>query len=167
MSFSLVPDYSFERLLDVTPELLLREGITLLMLDLDNTISPYGRSAPSEEILVWAENMKEKGIQLFIVSNNKTDRPARFAEKMQIPFVKRARKPSRKGIQTAISMAGKKPEEAALAGDQIYTDVWGANRSGIKSLMVQPISLKNPIFAVRYLLELPFRCMSKKTFGDE
>lgn len=164
MNFSLIPDCSFERLLDITPELLLAEGITLLLLDLDNTISPYGRSEPSKEALAWADNMKSKGVSLFIVSNNKSERPAKFARAMQIPYVKRAKKPSKKGILEALSLAEKKPEEAALAGDQIYTDVLGANRSGIKSFMVQPISLKNPIFAARYVLELPFRLMSRKKY---
>ena len=71
MSFSLIPNYSFSSICAVTPEFLKRRGIRLLLLDLDNTMAPYGTNEPSEDIAAWAENMKGNGIELFIITNNR------------------------------------------------------------------------------------------------
>ncbi len=77
-------------------------------------------------------------------------------------FVKKAKKPSPRGIIEAMRRCGKKPEETALAGDQSYTDVLGANLAGATSILVQPLSLRNPLLAVRYVLELPWRATCKE-----
>lgn len=164
MSFSLVPDYAFTRLTEVTPEFLKGEGIEFLMLDLDNTVSPYGTLEPTDEAYAWFENMKRGGIELFFVSNNKGDRPEIFAGKLGIKFIKRAKKPSRRGIEQAMELMGYERDKSALAGDQVYTDILGANRSGIKSIVVQPIKFSNPFFVLRYILEIPFRMMCRKDF---
>ena len=70
MSFSPIPDYSFEKLENITPGFLKEKNIDLLMLDLDNTISPYGRHEPGASMIKWAAEMRDAGIELIIVSNN-------------------------------------------------------------------------------------------------
>lgn len=166
MKFILAPEYSFNKLTEVTPEFLNKNGITLLLLDLDNTIAPYGQTAPGREVVRWAEACREKGITLFIVSNNRSsERAGSFARALGIEFVYRAKKPSGRGIARALELTGKSRGETALAGDQIFTDVLAAGRSGITSIMVEPISLKNPLLAIRYFFELPFRKMSRNKNG--
>ena len=163
MSFSPIPDHCFDKLTDISPEFLQKKGISLLLLDLDNTISPYGIDVPTEAIIKWSEDMKSKGIKLYIVSNNRSSqRAGGFAEKMGISFVYKAGKPSTRGVLQAMKQEWKKPCETALAGDQVYTDVLAANRSGITSLLIKPISLKNPLLAVRYVFEIPFRILCKE-----
>lgn len=162
MSFSPVPNFRFHSLCDISPEFLQKNGIRLLLMDLDNTISPYKVNSPSDEMAQWIETMKRAGIRLFIVSNNKGDRPAVFSRLAGIPFLKLARKPSRKGVRRAMELEGAKERETALVGDQIYTDVLAANRTGIKSILVEPILLQNPLHTIRYGLEAPFRFLKRK-----
>ena len=162
MSFSLIPDFRFQTLADISPEFLRERGIRLLMMDLDNTISPYRVNDLADDISDWIIDMKSAGIRLFIVSNNRGDRPRLFSELMDVPFLKLARKPSRKVIRKAMALEGATEAESALVGDQIYTDVFGANRAGITSLLIEPVLMKNPLHIVRYGLEAPFRFSKKK-----
>ena len=162
MSFSLIPDYHFRKITDIMPDFLKSAGISLLLLDLDNTIMPYGVTMPDPSFSHWVSEMQHEGITLYIVSNSHGTRPETLSKAFGIEFINRAGKPSRRGILKAIEQTGRNKAETALVGDQIYTDVLAANRSGITSLMVQPISLKNPLLAVRYVLEIPFRLMRRQ-----
>jgi len=164
MSFWPIADMIFDKLADISPENLRGRGIKLLILDIDNTISPYRINEPSEEIKHWVKKMKSSGIKLFFVSNNHGSRPAVFSEKLGIPYIKAAAKPSRKGVLTAMERCGCTRSETALVGDQSYTDVLCANRSGVTSILVRPISLKNPLLAIRYFFELPFIMAAKEKY---
>ena len=161
MSFSLRPKYYIESLLSLTPQMLKERGIDLLVLDLDNTVSPYDEQYPTEAVLSWTEDMKQGGIQLYFVSNSKKIRPDVFAKAMDIPFIKHARKPSPKYIRKAAEDTGVPLSRTALAGDQIFTDVLGANLAGVSSVLVRPIKFTNPFLALRYYVEMPFRITVK------
>ena len=162
MSFLPIPDVRFRALWDISPVFLREKGIKLLLLDLDNTMAPYTTPVPSEALLRWREAMREAGIRLYIVSNNKGDRPMIFAGALDIPFIKLARKPSRKGLIRAMEAEGMDKAATALVGDQIYTDVFAAKRLGIRALLVEPIRLTNPLHALRYIAEIPFRIWGRK-----
>lgn len=164
MSFSLISDYSFLKLTDVSPEFMKEKGLKLLLLDLDNTISPYGEAEPSPEIMRWVGKMRESGITLFIVSNTKKPRAGIFAEKMGIPYIMYAKKPSRRGLREAMRIIGCSEQETALAGDQTFTDVLAANRANVTSIMVEPIKLSNAFLTLRYWIEKPFRLLAKSDF---
>ena len=163
MSFSPVPRFSFRNLTDVSPDFLDMHGIRLLMLDLDNTIAAYGESSPADEILQWISGVKARGVKLFIISNSKRkSRVEAFAEALDIDYINEARKPSPKVVLAAMKAAGYRAGESALSGDQVYTDALAANRAGVLSITVRPRSLKNPLHALRYSLELPFRAFARK-----
>ena len=162
MSFSLIPEYVFCNVTDITPDFLGRLGTRFLMLDLDNTIAGNNERVPSDKILRWAENMKNSGVRLFIVSNSRRrGRVEAFAEALGISYIKGARKPSPKGVLRAMVEAGYGACDSALAGDQIFTDTLAANTAGAVSLVVRPKSCKNPFLALRYALELPFRALCR------
>lgn len=162
MSFSLIPNYSFHSLCSVTPEFLKERGINLLLLDLDNTMAPYGTVLPSEDIAVWAETMKKNDIELFIITNNTgSKRVESLAAAFGIGYIMSAKKPFVSGIKRALKQLGRTTSETALAGDQIYTDIIAANSAGILSIIVQPLKLRNPMLNLRYWLEAPFRAMCK------
>ena len=165
MSFSPIADIKFRKLSDIEPGYLAGRGIKLLLLDIDNTVSPYKLNEPTEEIKKWVADMKNGGIKLFFVSNNNGDRPAIFSGKLGVPYIKSAMKPSRRGVLEAMSRCGCTKDETALAGDQSYTDVLCANRSGVTSILVHPISLKNPLLAGRYFFELPVRMLAREKNG--
>lgn len=157
MRFSFAADYHFDDITCVTADFLKSKGISLLLLDLDNTLVPYEKKGPHDRIMHWIGSMRDGGITLFLVSNNRTDRVRKNAAEMGLEYVMHAKKPRTEGVRKAMELAGKTPEETALAGDQSFTDVIAANRAGIMSILVMPMSLVNPVFAARYVAELPFR----------
>ena len=163
MSFSLIPQWSFPAVTDVSPEFLAAAGIRFLMLDLDNTIASYGEHSPSDEIVRWAAGIKDSGVAMAIVSNSsRVIRVAAFAEALDVGSVIRASKPSPAGLLHSMETAGFPSGESALAGDQVFTDTLAANRAGVLSIIVKPRKFTNPFLAIRYAIEIPFRSLARK-----
>lgn len=167
MSVSLLPNLSCQSILDLTPERLHQLGITLLLADLDNTLVKYGQTEPTAELLAWRADLRANGIDLFLVSNSrKPTRVHQHATALDIPYVGHAGKPKAKGFLQAMAQMNRKPEETAMVGDQIFTDIAGARNAGIRAILVEPIALAgNPGRYIRYAIELPFRSISKKRGG--
>ena len=162
MSFSPVPRYIFRNITDLTPSFLKLLGVKFLMLDLDNTIAELAESSPSAAVSRWVLELKNGGVDLFIVSNSRrSGRVERFAEALGIGFIKRAAKPSTKGIFSALALSSHHAGESALVGDQVYTDVLAANRAGVISIAVHPLKFHTPLIFLRYAVELPFRALCK------
>ncbi len=155
MFFSLLPKLIVERVTDLTPELLAGAGVRALLLDFDNTIVPYTTDTPEREMLEWIKTMQRSQIELCVVSNSRKPRVVRFCEANGLSCVTRSRKPFQRGIRRALAQLGLEPEQAALAGDQIYTDVLGANCGGLFSILVRPIRLHNIWLRLRHALEKP------------
>ena len=156
MPFSPLPKIITDKITDITPELLQSRGITLLMMDFDNTIVPYHVNDPEPEILHWFDTMRQAGITLCIVSNTKKPRLPAFSEKYGMEYILHARKPFTPGIRECLARYGVKPENAALVGDQIYTDTLGANAAGVTSILVKAINNHNFWLKARHVLEKPF-----------
>ena len=167
MSFSLIADHAFRRLTDVTPQFLTDRGIDLLLLDLDNTLAPYDSPLPTEETAVWAARMLEGGVTLFFVSNShKPGRVEAFAEALGVGYITDAGKPSPRAAQRAMDLCGRGRDRTAIAGDQIFTDILCAGRSGITGILITPITfrplkLSNLLRALRYVGETPFRLLCR------
>jgi len=162
LNFSLIPDYSFKSLTDISVEFLKEHNIKLLMLDMDNTISPYGVSVPSDEMINYIENLKLSGIEPYIVSNSK--RPGRteaFASALDIGYIKAAGKPRPRALLKVMGIKDIAAECCALVGDQIFTDTIAANTAGTTSLLVYPIKFTNIFLRIRYWAEIPFRALCK------
>ncbi len=155
MSFSLLPRLIVERVTELTPEFLAGVGVRALFLDFDNTIVPYTTDIPDREMLDWLKSMRNSEIKLCVVSNSRKPRVVRFCEAHSLSCVTRSRKPFQKGIRRALAQLGLEPGRTALAGDQIYTDVLGANCGGLYSILVRPIRLHNIWLRLRHLLEKP------------
>jgi len=147
----------------ISPKTLAERGIRLVLADLDNTLAAYRVTQPPAEVAAWKEELKAHGIQLFLLSNSrKPGRAQKFAEKLGIPYQGRSGKPRRAGYLRAMERMGVKPEETVMVGDQIFTDILGANNAGVIPLLVQPIRLAgNPFRYVRYAIETPFREIGK------
>ncbi len=162
MAFSLLPGILIDSVTQLTPEFLLARGVSLLMLDFDNTVVPYTTDIPTEEMAAWLERMAVSDVALCVVSNSKNDRVRRFCKHLGIPCITHARKPFSRGIRQCLEKFGKTPGEAALAGDQIFTDTLGANRCGVLPILVRPIHNHNIWLKGRHVLELPFIAMAHK-----
>ncbi len=157
MPLSFLPKIIAKNLTDLSPELLRSRNIRLLMLDFDNTIVPYTTNVPTPEMAAWLEKMnKLEDIRLCIVSNSHKDRVPTFCRERGLDCITYARKPSGKGIRECLSRYGVPASEAALVGDQIYTDTLGANCAGVTSILVDAISNHNFWLKARHVLELPF-----------
>lgn len=157
MPFSLLPKLMTDKLTDLTPQLLADHGIRLLMMDFDNTIVPYSTDIPSEQMCRWMVDMKASGIQLCVVSNSHKQRVPEFCRQTGLDCITHARKPFSKGIRQCLDRYGIAPSQAALVGDQIYTDTLGSNCIGVTSILVKAIDNHNFWLKARNVLELPFR----------
>lgn len=157
-----IPCRSVTDIYAITPEFLREQGIALLLMDLDNTLSPYIVDEATDELKAWIENLKQGGIVPFVFSNNKGDRPAMFAEQLNLDFVKLAKKPRQGVLQAVLADKGYTPEQTAIIGDQIYTDVLCGSIGGLYTIVVKPILLHNPLHTLRYWAEFPFRLAAKR-----
>ena len=162
MRFSLLPFMITDALTDLTPELLCEHGIRLLMLDFDNTIVPYTTNIPTPEMENWLKTMLASEIQLCVVSNSKRDRVKVFCEKYGLDCITHAKKPFSRGIQQCLDKYGIPAKEAALVGDQIYTDTLGANGCDVRPILVKAINNHNFWLKARHVAELPFIFFARK-----
>ncbi len=161
MPFSLLPRVCCDSLTDITAAYLKDRGISLLMLDFDNTIVPYVTNEPTEEMEAWLRKMLSSGVTLCVVSNSKRDRVRVFCQKYGLDCITHSRKPFPKGIRQCLSKYGKAPGQCAIAGDQIFTDTLGGNCAGLTSILVKPINNHNFWLKARHVLEQPFILMAK------
>ena len=161
MSFSLIPALQLRAVTEITPELLKKNGIGLLMLDFDNTIVPYTTNVPTPEMQAWLQSLKSCGAAVCVVSNSKKPRVVTFCRTYGIACITHAKKPFSRGIRQALETVPH-TGRAALAGDQIYTDVLGANCAGVMSILVRPIHLHTWPLKLRHVLELPFIAIGKR-----
>ena len=126
---------------EITPSFLAGRGIRALILDLDNTLVPWHGKEVAEEIAGWIAAMQGAGIGMCIVSN--THRPGRLkalAARLGVGFVPSGGKPRRRGFYRALAALGTAAAETAVVGDQVMTDIWGGNRCGLLTILVEPIS---------------------------
>jgi HAD superfamily phosphatase (TIGR01668 family) len=125
----------------ITPEFLAERGVSALILDLDNTLVPWHGREVAPEVAAWIARMQDAGVRMCIVSN--THRPKRLAELasiLGISYVPSGGKPRRRGFLRALLQMESTVEDTAVVGDQVMTDIWGGNRCGLLTILVDPMS---------------------------
>lgn len=128
---------------DISIDFLEKNKIKGIILDVDNTLITLDKNMP-EGIIEWVENIKKAGIKLCIVSNsNHKEKVEGVAKKIDVPFIFFAKKPLKTGFLKAQKILDLKVENIAAVGDQIFTDVIGANRCKMFSILVKPIEEKD------------------------
>ncbi|HHW62263.1 MAG TPA: YqeG family HAD IIIA-type phosphatase [Syntrophomonadaceae bacterium] len=140
MSSRLYPCLYVNSLLDIPLEDLEQFNIKAFILDLDNTVTEWNSNKITQEVQEWFQQIKEADFRACILSNNDQQRIVKVAEKLDIPYISRARKPRRGAFYRAITLMGVEPNETAVIGDQIFTDVLGGNRAGLFTILVRPIN---------------------------
>ena len=156
MRFPLMPTLIADTVTQLTPQLLQEQGIRLLMLDFDNTIVPYTTDQPTERMQTWLEEVAASQVKLCVVSNSHRERVKIFCRARGIDCITHARKPFSKGIRVCLEKYGLPAGECALVGDQIFTDVLGANCAGVRSVLVKAIDNHNFWLKARHVLEIPW-----------
>jgi len=150
------PDVVLDSIEDITPEFLAERGIKAVLLDIDNTLVPYATRQPDERARNWFDTMEEAGIKIWIISNAKEKRVREFMKDLNFDAVYKARKPGKACFRKVLDELGMEPRQVAMVGDQIFTDVWGGRRSGLYTILVQPIDNKeNPFIKLKRILEIP------------
>lgn len=163
VKFPLVPDYYFPNIAAIDLSRLRARGVKLLLADLDNTLAPYGVAEPDDQVRAWKESLAAAGITLFILSNSRRPgRAQRFAQALGVPYEGHAGKPKPGGFRRALARMGVTAAEAAIVGDQIFTDTWGGNNAGVLTLLVHPIRFGTIFRFLRFVLETPFRAGARR-----
>ena len=128
---------------DIDPSQLRNAGKKLVLLDVDNTLTAWhGEDVPAASSN-WIAGLKAAGLRTCVLSNTRRpERLRRITERLGIDFILGRFKPSPRMYHQALEQYGVRPEEAVMVGDQLFTDVWGANRAGIEAIWVKPIALK-------------------------
>ena len=131
---------------------LYQEGYRGILFDIDNTLVEHGADASKEAIELF-ERLKNLGFEICLISNNKKPRVERFNKDVNVKYIYDAHKPSRKNYTKAMELMNTNVKNTIFIGDQLFTDVYGANRVGMRTYLVEPISPKEEIQIVlkRYL----------------
>ncbi|AQP53252.1 HAD family hydrolase [Vagococcus penaei] len=133
------PTWMIDAIYDITPDQLKKLGIKAVLTDLDNTLIAWNNPDGTEELLKWIDAMKQAEIPVIVVSNNKATRVARAVQHLQLDFVSRAMKPFQRGFKIVERRYNLPKESLIMVGDQLMTDIKGANRAGIRTVLVKPI----------------------------
>lgn len=149
---------------------LYKEGYRAVIFDVDNTLVPHGAPADERAISLFA-HLKELGYSCMLLSNNKEPRVKMFNDAVHVNYIYKANKPSPKNYRKAMEIMGSNTENTIFVGDQVFTDVMGANITGIRTILVKPIHPKEEIQIV--LKRIPeklilfFFQLKNKLFGNK
>ncbi|WP_026890797.1 YqeG family HAD IIIA-type phosphatase [Lacrimispora aerotolerans] len=147
------PDEDVVSAYDIPYERLYKSGIRGVIFDIDNTLVPHGAPADERAKKLFAR-LNEIGLKSCLLSNNKEPRVASFARAAgSTNYIFKGNKPGIAGYHRAMKVMGTNIETTIFVGDQLFTDVFGAKRAGIYSILVRPINPKEEIQIVlkRYL----------------
>ncbi|WP_434311604.1 YqeG family HAD IIIA-type phosphatase [Hominifimenecus sp. rT4P-3] len=159
------PKQRKESAYQVDYEAFARSGYRGILFDIDNTLVPHGAPATPEAIALF-QRLRRLGFRTCLLSNNHEPRVRPFAEAVGSEFLCDAHKPSVRGYEAAMERIGTSKKDTLLIGDQLFTDVYGANRAGLTSILVNPIHPKEEIqIVLKRKLErivLYFYCRQEK-----
>jgi hypothetical protein len=128
---------------EITPDKLKQLGVRGIITDLDNTLVEWDRPDATEKLIEWLKTIREAGIQVMIVSNNKELRVKAFADPLELPYIFNARKPMGNAFKRALIRLNMQHHEVVMVGDQMLTDVLGGNRLRIHTILVKPVALSD------------------------
>lgn len=140
------PTFYFENIFYLDKEFFEKNNIDALILDVDNTLISNTVNDADEKLSKWIMETTNSGIKLCIVSNGKGKRVKQFNKPFGIPAVFEALKPSSKGFLQALKLLGTKKENTVVVGDQLFTDILGGNRCGLRTILVKPIDENEQLF---------------------
>lgn len=164
-----LPTATFTRINNITVDTLNRLGAKAVFLDVDNTLAYHGSPEPLEGTLEWAQEVTKSCIEIVIISNNFKSRVEPFANKFNLPFVSFAQKPFPYSFYRAKQRLKNKnisSKNCVVIGDQVFTDIIGANIAGMKSILLDPATDEQSLrFIIRRNIEKPIR--KKITFKKD
>ena len=140
---------------------LYKQGYRGIIFDIDNTLVPHGAPADERAISLFT-HLKEIGFSCMLLSNNKEPRVKMFNDAVGVDYIYKAGKPKPSGYKKAMHRLGTTTDNTLFVGDQIFTDIVGANLAGIRTILVKPIHPKEEIQIVfKRFLEKPILAFYK------
>lgn len=157
------PDMKLNSVYEVDFDRLYKKGIRGLIFDIDNTLVPHGADADERIEKLFGE-LKKMGFKTFLLSNNKLERVKRFNANIRSLYIYKAGKPNAVNYIKAMRMMGTEKENTVFIGDQLFTDIWGAKKAGISTILLNPIDKKEEIQIVlkRYLEKIVLNTYEKE-----
>ena len=150
----LLPDYEAENVYSLPFEKLWEMGIRYLFFDIDYTLVPYNAPADEKALRLFAK-LRDMGFAFCFVSNNGRERVDLFNEKIGAESVVKAKKPLTSGMRKALGLVHARPEETVMIGDQLFTDILGANMAKIQTVLVGRVDRPRE-------LQLILKCVPEK-----
>ena len=138
------PDVYLDSAYEIDYEQLYREGYRGVIFDIDNTLVPHGAPADRRSIELF-RRLRETGYESVLLSNNKEPRVKMFNDEVHSRYIYKAGKPAIRNYVKAMELMHTRPETTMFVGDQLFTDVWGAKKAGIRTWLVKPIHPKEEI----------------------
>lgn len=157
------PDDYVESTYGIDFDSLYAQGYRGLLFDIDNTLVPHGAPADARAKKLFA-HLKELGFSIMLLSNNKEPRVKMFNDEVEVSYIFKAGKPSTRSYVKAMQLMGTDTDTTLFVGDQLFTDIWGAKKSGIRTFLVKPIHPKEEIQIVlkRYLEKIVLHFYEKQ-----
>ena len=138
------PDVDFDSVYKIDFEAFYRHGYRGVIFDIDNTLVPHGAPA-TDEAIEFFRKLRTMGFKTMLLSNNKEPRVKSFANAVHSPYIFKANKPGKTGYMKAMQQMGTDVQTTLFVGDQLFTDVWGAKRVGIFTVLTAPINPREEI----------------------
>ncbi|NLG37826.1 MAG: YqeG family HAD IIIA-type phosphatase [Clostridiales bacterium] len=136
------PALERERLTDLDAEELRRRGIEALILDLDNTLLPWGSRTVDGDTLAWIGRIRRAGLKICVLTNGHGPRARSVCEMVGVMCIWSAGKPFPGGFRRAQGRLQVPRERCAVVGDQLFTDILGGNAAGFFTVLVSPLSAR-------------------------
>lgn len=138
------PDHEIDSAYEINYEDLYQKGYRGIIYDIDNTLVPHGAPADERAVALF-RRLREIGYRTILLSNNKEPRVRSFCDQVGSLYIFKAGKPKTAGYRNAMERMETTPENTLFVGDQLFTDVWGAKKTGIVTYLVKPIHPKEEI----------------------
>lgn len=153
---------------DINFENLYEQGVRGVLFDIDNTLVEHGADATDRAVALF-HRLDEIGMKSCLISNNKEERVLRFNKEIGTKYIYDAHKPSGKNYRRAMKLMETDLSNTIFVGDQLFTDVYGAKRIGMRNILVRPIDPKEEIQIVlkRYLEKIVLHFYEKEKKGHE
>ncbi len=138
------PDEEVASAYQIDYEKLYKEGYRGIIFDIDNTLVPHGEPADERAIQLF-QRLSGLGYKTLLLSNNKEPRVKSFSQQVDAKYIFKAGKPKRAGYEQAMKEMNTTKTNTLFVGDQLFTDIWGAKKSGIYTFLSTPIHPKEEI----------------------
>ncbi len=158
-----IPNEFHDTFFDIDFKDLYQKGYRVILTDLDNTLITYAEFIPTEKIINKLDSIRNLGFEIFIISNNHSPRINAFLKDTDYLGIGNARKPLSVGFKKILKLSKNNynKEQIIIIGDQLMTDIYGANRFGAYSILVNPLKRKTEKWYTKLNRKIELKMLEK------